>query len=615
MVYHSAMDGSALDTTIYKQALVVLGAAAIVIPLFHRLRISSVLGFILIGVAVGPYGIAALAPVFPWVLTITISDAAAIEPIARLGVVLLLFMIGLEMSIERLWLMRRLVFGLGTLQVMLCATVLAGGAFLAGQDLSTAAVMGTVLAMSSTAVVLQILSEARQLGTEAGRSSFAILLFQDLAVVPILFALGALGPVHHTGSARELGSAIGRAVLAVVIIVAVGRLVLRPLFRSVARTRSDELFVAACLMVVIATGLAAASAGLSMAVGALIGGLLLAGTEYRRQVEVTIDPFKGLFIGVFLISVGMSLDLRIVAAHPLFVLVAAVGMVVVKTAVIMPLARLFRLSWGSGLRAGLLLGPGGEFGLVMVSVAQAEGLLEPGPASILLFVTALTMATIPLLSAAGERLVPGLGLHKPVDASLMPPDVTEASPRVIVAGYGRVGQTVASMLEAHKIPFVAIDSDADRVARQRRRGVPVYFGDMTQIRLLRRLHLENARALVVTLDDAAVAEALVKAARSERSDLIIVARARDARHAARLYKAGASDAVPETIEASLQLSEAALIDLGVPMGPVIASIHEKRASLQSDIKALAPDARLRLLGRARLRDRAPRPAEGEPRKV
>jgi monovalent cation:H+ antiporter-2, CPA2 family len=609
------MEDAALDTTVYKQALVVLGAAAIVIPLFHRLRISSVLGFILVGIAVGPYGIVALQPVVPWVSAVTISDPASIEPIARLGVVLLLFMIGLELSGERLWSMRRLVFGLGTLQVVLCGTVLAGGAYLAGQNARTAGVIGTVLAMSSTAVVLQILSEVRQVHTSAGRASFAILLFQDLAVVPILFALGALGPVHHADNLFELGYAIGRALLAVVIIVAVGRLVLRPLFRSVARTRSDELFVAACLLVVIATGLAAASAGLSMAVGALIGGLLLAGTEYRRQVEVTIDPFKGLFIGVFLISVGMSLDLRIVASHPILVLIAAVGMVVVKTLVIMPLARVFRVSWGSGLRAGLLLGPGGEFGLVMVSVAQAEGLLEQGPASILLFVTALTMATIPLLSELGERLVPGLGLHRAVDASLMVPETSEASPRVIVAGYGRVGQTVASLLDAHKIPYVAIDSDADRVARQRRRGVPVYFGDMMQIQLLRRLHLDSARALVVTLDDAAVAEALVSAARAERADLIIVARARDARHAARLYQAGASDAVPETIEASLQLSEAALIDLGVPMGPVIASIHEKRASLQADIKTLAPNAKVRLLGRARLRDRTIRPVEGEARKT
>jgi CPA2 family monovalent cation:H+ antiporter-2 len=592
-----------LDLSLYKEALVVLGAAGVVIPLFHRLRLSAVLGFMLVGVVVGPFGLASLAPHLPWLAAITIGDPDSIHPIAELGVVLLLFMIGLELSFERLWVMRRLVFGLGSLQLAGCAAAIGGAAMLLGYNWVSALVIGLALAMSSTAVVIQVLSDEHRLNTATGRASFAILLFQDLAVVPVLFALGALDPEHQAGGAAGLGLAVGQAVLAVAMIVALGRLVLRPLFRSVARTDSAELFVAACLLVVIATGLATAAAGLSMPLGALIGGLLLAGTEYRRQVEVTIAPFKGLFLGVFLISIGMSLDIRTMGAHPAIVAAAVVGVVLVKLVLIVPLARAFGLSWVNGLRAGLLLGPGGEFGFVIVSVAIGEHLLAPNTASIVLFVTALTMAAIPLLSPLGERVALRFTPKTAIDPSLLVPDVM-ALPRVIIAGFGRVGQMVATMLDVHDVRYVAIDADVDLVADQRASGKPVYFGDMTQIELLRRVHLDTARALVVTLDNRQAADNLVAAARAERSDLMIIARARDAGHAAHLYRTGASEAVPETVEASLQLSEAVLVDVGVAMGPVIASIHEKRAELQAAIKTMAPGIAIRTLGRRRLRDRS-----------
>jgi monovalent cation:H+ antiporter-2, CPA2 family len=597
------METVPLDTSLYKEALIVLGAAGVVIPLFHRLHVSSALGFILVGIFVGPFGLARFTPKLPWLSAMTISTPSSIAPIARLGVVLLLFMIGLELSFERLWVMRRLVFGLGFLQIVFSTAVLGSAALLLGEGRIGAVVIGLALAMSSTAVVLQVLSEEKRLTTVSGRTSFAILLFQDLAVVPVLFALGVLDPAAHTGSAASLGLAIGKAMLALGGIVALGRLALRPLFRSVARTRSAELFVAACLLVVIVTGLASATAGLSMAVGALIAGLLLAGTEYRRQVEATIEPFKGLAVGVFLISVGMSLDLRVAGGQPLFVFGIAAGMVFLKLLVVAPLCRAFGLTWGNGLHIGLLLGPGGEFAFVIVVIALGEHLLRPDTASVALFVTALTMAAIPLLSRLGEHFVPSRITKAPLDPQILLPEVSDPLPRVIIAGFGRVGQTVGAMLQVHKVTYIAIEHDADRVVRQRANGAPVYFGDMRRIELLRRLHLATARALVVTLDDHAATDELVVAARAERSDLLIVARARDADHAAHLYQIGASDAVPETIEASLQLSEAVLVDVGVPVGPVIASIHEKRASLQAMIKAIAPSAEVRPLGRRRLRDR------------
>jgi CPA2 family monovalent cation:H+ antiporter-2 len=590
------------DMSLYKVALIVLGAAGVVIPLFHRLRISSVLGFILVGVAVGPFGFGALTAHYPWLKAVTIDAPRAIQPVADLGVTLLMFMIGLELSFERLWLMRRLVFGLGTLQFMVSASVLAGTGALLGLSATSAIVVGIALAMSSTTVVLQVLSEEKRLHTPAGRGSFAILLFQDLAVVPTLIAVSALSPNALAFSVTSFAIAIMQAFLAVAGIVALGRLILRPLFRSVARTRSTDLFVAACLFVVIASALVTAAAGLSMAIGALIGGLLLAVTEYRRQVEITIEPFKGLLVGVFLISIGLGLDVRTLVAHPIVILAAAGGLILVKLLVVAPLARAFGLPWAQGVQSGLLLGPGGEFSFVILTVGGSEALLNHTEVGLALIVAALTMATIPLLSKLGQPLTLRLVKKTPLDTSLSVLSIQDVAPRVIVVGFGRVGQTVATMLEAHKVPYVAIDADPDLVAKQRGRGTPIYYGDMTRIELLRRLHLEAARALVITVDDPDAALRLVVSARAERPELLIVARARDAQHAAQLYNSGATDAVPETVEASLQLSEAVLVDIGIAMGPVIASIHQRRSELQADIKAMAPGVNVRSLSRRRLRD-------------
>ena len=588
------------DMLPYKVALIVLGAAGVVIPLFHKLHVSSVLGFMLVGMAVGPFGIGALTVPYPWLKVVTIDAPQEIQPIADLGVALLLFMIGLELSFERLWLMRRLVFGLGALQVTCTVAVLTGAGIAFGQSVAGALVIGIALTMSSSAVVLQVLAEEKRLHSPMGRGSFAILLFQDLAVVPALFVVGALAPNTHAPGAAGVVVAIAQALLAVAAIVALGRLILRPLFRIVAHSRSTEFFVAACLFVVIASALATAAAGLSMAIGALIGGLLLAGTEYRRQVEITIEPFKGLLVGVFLIAIGMGLNIGMLMTHPLRVLGIAGGLVLIKLLILAPLARSFGMPWASGVQSGLLLGPGGEFGFVILAVGASKALLTNTKAELLLLVAALTMAVIPVLSKLGQSFAPRMKVA--VDPALLLPAALEVAPSVILAGFGRVGKTIAAMLEVHKVPYVAIDLNPDLVARQRAHSKLIYYGDVTQIELLRRLHLETARALVVTLDDSDAVQRLVEGARAERPDLLIIARARDDRHAAQLYRSGASDAVPETVEASLQLSEAVLVDIGIPMGPVIASIHQKRSELQADIKAMAPGAEVRSLGRRRLRD-------------
>jgi monovalent cation:H+ antiporter-2, CPA2 family len=576
-----------------------------VIPLFHRLRLSPVLGFMLVGVAVGPFGFALFADQLPLLGSITLSQPESIQPIAELGISMLMFMIGLELSLERLRVMRRLVFGFGLLQFALCAVAIAVIAYALGTSAGVAAVAGTALAMSSTAVVVQVLAQEKRLGGPVGRASLGVLLFQDIVAVPVLFVISVLG-VNAPTDKGAFAWSIGQAIVVVLGLIVAGRVVLRPLFRSVARTGSPELFVAACLLVILATGLATAAVALPMELGSLIAGLLLAETEFRRQIEVTIEPFKGLLVGVFLISVGMSLDLADIAAGAPRLIAGGVLLVAVKLAIIACLARAFGLRWVTGLQTGLLLAPGGEFGFVIVSLARGEQLIGADTARFPLVLVALTMACIPLLSALGRRIARSIAAPTAIDPELLVPASADATPRVIIAGFGRVGETVASLLEVHHVPYVAVDNDPDRVAAQRRLRRPVYWGDITQPELLHRLHIDTARAIVVTMSDHAASDRLVAAARDERDDVLIIVRARDARHAAHLYAIGATDAVPETIEASLQLSEAVLIDLGVAMGPVIATIHEKRAEMQAQIKAMAPEAEIRPLGRRRLRDSLPR---------
>ncbi|MBP6013549.1 MAG: cation:proton antiporter [Alphaproteobacteria bacterium] len=598
-----------VDPTLFKDALIVLGAAAIVVPVFHSLKLSPVLGFILIGMVVGPFGLGAFTADFPWLSYLTIEDKDDMALVAEFGVVLLLFMIGLELSLERLRIMRRLVFGLGTAQVIVSATAIGATTYAISGNATTSTVVGLALAMSSTAIVTQVLSARKEMGTPTGRASFAVLVFQDIAVVPILFAVSVLGTSTEGSLFAKLAVAVAQAAIAVAIVILAGRIALRPLFRRVAQTHSPELFMAACLLVIIATSLAMASAGLSMAMGALIAGLLLAETEYRRQIEVMVEPFKGLLVGVFLISIGMNVDLPRIVQEPLAVLVASAGLVALKTLIVAGIAKALGLTLATGIRSGLVLGPGSEFSFVIIALATGLNLIVPSTAAFALIVVALTMASIPLLHTLGRYLETHLtpaAVPNPAAQVRVPDDET---PRVIVAGFGRVGRVIASLLDAHKLPYIAVDSDAHTVAAGRDEGKPVYFGNIKHPDFLRHCGIETATALVVTMDAPKSTSEVVKLARTLRQDLKIIVRARDANHASELYRLGATDAVPETVEASLQLGEAVLVDVGIAMGPAIATIHEKRAEIRSQIQSAAPAADVSLPARRRLRERTP-PQQG-----
>jgi len=558
----------------YKELLLFLATAGVIVPLFGRLKLSPVFGFLAAGMMLGPFGLGALARDLPWLSPISITDVEQITHLAEFGVAFLLFMIALELSWNRLRLMRRLVFGLGGLQLLASTAVLASIAIAMGQTPASAVVLGSALAMSSTAIILPSLVERKLLNTTVGRASFAVLLFQDLAVAPLLFMVTMLAARGGTGLGAGLVYALAPAAIALIALAGLGRLILRPLFKLVAATKSNELFVATCLLVVIGSSLVTAMSGQSMALGAFIAGLLLAETEYRRQIEVTIQPFQGLLLGLFFVSVGARLDLSEIIANPVLTAGIAIGFFAIKAIVLFLITRLMGLPGRSAGELAVVLGPGGEFALILIGAAVA-GNVVPGEAGATAMVAAtLTMVGIPLLIRLSGR--DGASRHDEAAFAALTPQHDDGLERVIVVGYGRVGQLVAEMLTRHGLQFLAIDADPSLVAKERSRGHTIFYGDATQIELLRRCGIQSARALVVTLDDADAVESIVRAARSERPDLTLVVRARDAVHATQLYELKVTDAVPETIEASLQLSQAVLIDIGIPMGRVIASIHERR---------------------------------------
>lgn len=561
-----------LDNKGFSDALVILGAAGIVIPAFARFKVSPVIGFILVGMLVGPSGLGALVGQYPWLYHITISDAHAIEPFAEFGITLLLFSIGLELSLRRLWGMRAAVFGVGAAELLGCAAVIGAALFLAGDNWGGSLGLGLALALSSTALVLPIAG----MTSPVGRAAFAMLLFEDLALVPIIFTLGAMG-----GRGGDIVSVLIWGAIAIAAIFLVGRFVLPRLFAQAARTKSPELFLAISLLVVIVASLATTAAGLSPIVGALLAGVLIAETEYHSEVEVITAPFKGLALGVFLITVGMSLSLDTLIDRWGDFVLALLGVVAAKSIVTFALLKLSKARNGVAAETSLLMASPSETTLIVLGTAAAAGLIAQQDAAFWQTVTALGLTITPALAEIGHAVARRLEAREALAPDLQ---LAEEGPGTVVIGFGRVGRMVADMLREHGQPYIAVEADIDTVNAARRDGYSVLFGDVARSELVDRLNLGRAKALVLTMDDPVLTAHLTKRVRGWVPGLTILARARDASHAAELYRAGVTDAVPETLESSLQLSEAVLVELGVAMGPVIASIHEKRDELRKSIK-------------------------------
>jgi CPA2 family monovalent cation:H+ antiporter-2 len=566
-----------------KDVLVFLVAAGLVVPLFHRARIGAVLGFLVAGVAVGPYGFGQLAGDYPWIRYLTIEDRARVEPFAELGVMFLLFLVGIEMSVERLWSLRRFVAGIGSAQFLLSALAIGGGLAFLGVDRGAAVVLGLALAMSSTAVVMQLLEEQGRTTTALGQVAIAVLLFQDLMVAPVLLGTEILARGADS-IARGLGLALLQAAAAIAAILVVGHYLLRPLFRFAAQTGSRELIMAMTLLMVIGVAAATGYVGLSTALGAFLAGVLLSETEYRHQVEVDVAPVKGLLVGLFFITVGMTIDIRIAWGAIGPIMLAVAGLLVIKAAILFVAARSFRVPLGVAIEVAILLAQAGEFAFIVIALGRVTGLMPAATTQFATVVVGISMVLTPLCAACARWLADRCqhiehGHHMPAAAP-------ELEGHVIIGGYGRVGQAIGRLLQAENVPFIALDTHGELVSERRGSGHGVFFGDAGRREFLRHAGAARARAFVVTVNAPRAAERMVAAARAERPDAPVFARARDPAHAARLLRLGAAEVIPEAFEASLQLGARLLAGLGLPEEAVARRLADMR---EQELGRLVPD--------------------------
>ncbi|MFZ5914690.1 MAG: monovalent cation:proton antiporter-2 (CPA2) family protein [Pseudomonadota bacterium] len=539
-----------------REAIIFLLSAVLVTSVFQRFKISPVLGYLLTGVIIGPFGLKA------------ISDIEDARTLGELGVVFLLFTIGLELSADRLRSMARLIFGLGSAQMAVTGAIIGVISWAWGNTIEASIVLGFCLAMSSTAIATQMLLERNEFSSNLGRAVFAVLLLQDLAVAPLLVLVNALGE-GQSALPATLAIALGKSVFAVGVIILAGRLTLRPLFRAVADSRNPEVLMALTLLAILVTAVSTHAAGLSMALGAFLAGMLLSETEFRHQVEIDIQPFKGLLLGLFFIGVGMGIDLDQLSGRFTLVVIAVLGLIAVKTSIFLILGRLFRLPLADNLQSALLLGTGGEFALLVVGAAISARILDPAIGQFMLVTAALSMALAPFMLPLAHRLLkllPRPSRQKKVSfLEEIPKDVAG---HVIIAGFGRVGQTIASLLNAQKVPYIALDLAAPAAGAYRKSGLPVYYGDIARDEVLERLDIGRAAAVVLTIDTPLTAKKALSAIRSRWPHVPVFVRARDASHSRQLEILGATGVVPETLESSLALAGQVLGGIGAPLEAV-----------------------------------------------
>ncbi len=524
--------------------IILLMAAVIIVPFFQTARLGAVPGFLIAGVIVGPSGLG------------LINNVTEIGHLAEIGVVLLLFVIGIELKPSRLWLMRRLVFGLGTLQVVFTGALIAAVAYLIFDfSLRMVILIGPALALSSTAFVVQILNEQKMLTSTYGRSSIAVLLLQDLAVVPLLVLIPLLA-MPEMSIGEDISIALVESLLILVLVVVVGRYLLHPVLYRVAQSRNPEIFTASAVLIVLGTALATEHAGLSMAMGAFIAGLLISDSFYRHQVMAEIQPFRGLLLGLFFMSMGMSLNLSLFLESPLFSMIMVVLLIVLKVTVLFPAALLFGLKTKISMAMALVLAQSGEFALVLFSLANRSELLPDELFQQLLLVVLLSMIATPLLAQFSMRLIRALE----TEAEECDEHPLEAP--IVLAGFGRVGHRIGELLSQAGKSYVALDSNAAVVKHERDKGHPVYYGDVRQPEVFRSACARNAEAIIVTLNDPLATETLLVSLRKLYPDTPIYVRCTDMADCRKLRKLGATGVVSENLEASMELARKALSHIG-----------------------------------------------------
>jgi CPA2 family monovalent cation:H+ antiporter-2 len=544
----------------------------VIVPLFKRINVSPILGYLAVGALIGPHSLS------------IVSNVEDVSHVAELGIVFLLFTIGLELSFERLRSYRRLIFGLGAAQVIASTTVIGAVAYYWGNSAEAALIIGLCLALSSTAMVMQLLTERDEVSTSHGRASFSVLLFQDLAVVPILILLPVLAAENNEAIWLDLGLSLLKAAIAIGVILLLGRLVFRRLFHIVAGTRNVDVFTAMILLSVLATSLLTAYAGLSLTLGAFLAGLLLAETEFRHQIESEVMPFKGLLLGLFFMSVGMMLDFSLVIDQAGLLILALIGLIVLKSIIGIALARFFGLQMQDALRVGLYLSEAGEFAFVLIGQAMTVYNLIPVEiGQFMVILAGLSMVLTPFLVYLAGALSQKLSSK---DQSLSTPEngIEGLSNHVIIAGYGRVGKSVASILKQQSIDYVALDLDADSVRHSQISNDSVYYGDAARADVLKQIGADYARIMLITLDEPLAALRIVEVVKERWPDLTILVRARDAEHTEALYAHGADAVMPETIEASLQLAAMVLERVDVDESTISECLDKVRDNGYKQIK-------------------------------
>ena len=549
---------------------ILLAAAVVAVPLFQTLRMGAVPGFVIAGMIVGPYGLS------------FIGNVSEIGHLAELGVVLLLFIIGIELNPKRLWMMRRLLFGLGTLQFVITSLALVAIAHYGlGIPLRAAVLIGPALALSSTAFVLQLLSENKMLTSEHGRASIAILLLQDLAVVPLL-ALGSLLTMPSLTLPEDIALALGEAVLIIALVIVIGRYLLQPVLHRVAKAKNPEVFTASAVLLVLGAAVLMENVGLSMAMGAFLAGLLIADSSFRHQVIAETQPFRGLLLGLFFMSMGMALDPAPLFSHPVMMLLLVVALIGVKALVIWPLARMFGLNTRTSLVVALLLAQSGEFALVLFTASLGSGLLHTDLFQQLLLVVILSMLATPLLARLAKDILRG---RKEVIPSAPAPSHTEDDHHapVIIIGFGRMGDKIGSMLDLAQVRFSAIDSNPSVVAHAHGQGRPVFYGDAERPAVLKALGIETAEVAIIALDNRDVAEQIVSTLRENFPQLMVLARGHDEDRCRVLKTLGADVVVSETLETSIELARLALVKVDTPDDVVSELLEDYRHTYDKPI--------------------------------
>ncbi|PCI36815.1 MAG: potassium transporter KefC [Rhodospirillaceae bacterium] len=539
-------------------SIILLTAAVVLVPLMQYLRLGSIIGYLVAGIVVGP-----------WVLSL-ITEVEEIRHFSELGVAFLLFIIGVELKPQRLLLMKKWVFGLGTAQVVVTGLTLMGASMLFGLSIAQSLIVGFGLALSSTAFVLQLLIDKGLIGTLAGKRSFAILLLQDLAVVPLLALVPLLAQDDIT-LGMDLALAFGEAALILVLIVLGGRYLIRPVLHLVAKTGNTDIFAAAALLLVLGVAGLITLAGFSMAMGAFVAGLLIANSEYRHQVLADIQPFRGLLLGLFFMSVGMSMDFGILAQNGHYLVLALLGLLAVKAGIIWVLARLFGVPAHPTIAVSLILAQSGEFGFVIFGVALSQNLIEKALFDQLILVVSMSMIATPVLAMLANKYFTS---KTAVPETHLPQSATISDRQVIIVGFGRVGRRVAKMLDEAKTAYTAIDYNADIVNQYRLKGFPLYFGNAASLEVLISVGVKKSQLVIVTIDQKETSKHLVRKLRKLSSTLHIVARGKDSEHCAHLKQAGADEIVSEAFEASLQLGTDVLQRLDHP-ADLIQKIQQK----------------------------------------